>query len=267
MAGYQRGDSAMARKDRRPTNYAEATHGSPWWIVRHAHHRRAVTAVDMMLATRPKVLLDWGTGDGHVLELLLDRADPPELVLAFEPGEAMQLLLAECKARHPLGDRIHVFDDPDEIEAFLAGRKVDVIACLGVLEHLPLAPRRTFYEFARRNVADDGSVLIDIPVEIGPAVVFKEIARRVLKGRPPEYSTAELLRRGLGWTEVDPLRFDDDGSTTFIATHADFDHRHLIDEMAPTYAVDERRNTPLRWAPSWFFNQEVLFRAHLRPRK
>ncbi|MDQ2648600.1 MAG: class I SAM-dependent methyltransferase [Actinomycetota bacterium] len=254
----------MGRKQRQPSNYAEATHGSPWWIVRYAHEQRASVAVEMLRAGRPRTVLDWGTGDGRVLELLLDQPDPPELVLAYEPGEVMQGLLAEAKARHPLGDRIAVFGTVAELEKFLDGAKIDVIACLGVLEHLPLAPRREFYEFAQRYVSPTGSVLIDVPVEIGPAVLLKEAARVVLKGRPREYSTRDLLRRTFGRTSRDPERFADDDSDHFLGWHRDFDHRHLIEEMEQSYTVVERRNTPLRFAPSWLFNQEVLFRA--RPR-
>jgi hypothetical protein len=246
------------RLRRAPTSYAEATHGSPFWIVRYAHRRRYEVAVSLIREARPKVVVDWGAGDGYVLGELLTGPEPPELVLAFEPGHRMQPLLEERRRSLDLGDRLRWFTTIDEIERFLDGRPIDVLACLGVLEHLPLQPRRDFYEFAARTVAPDGMVLLDLPVEYGPAVVVKELGRRVLKGRPAEYRLRELAARAVGRTHRDPRRFDDDASTGFIYTHQGFDHRQIVGEMAPDFEVDAQRGSPLEWAPAWAFNQEVL---------
>jgi hypothetical protein len=251
---------------RAPTSYAEATHASPFWIVRYAHRRRYEVAVSLIRQAAPRVVVDWGAGDGYVLGELLTGPAPPELVLAFEPGERMQALLEERRRTLDLGDRLRWFGTIEEIERFLDGRPVDVLACLGVLEHLPLQPRRDFYGFASRNVARDGTVLLDLPVEYGPAVVVKELGRRVLKARPPEYSLRELAARSVGRTRRDPRRFDDDGATGFIQTHQGFDHRQILGEMAPDFEVVEQRGTPLEWAPAWAFNQEVLVSLR-RPRR
>jgi hypothetical protein len=233
--------------------------------VGYAHRRRYEVAVSLIRRARPRVVVDWGAGDGYVLGELLKGPDPPELVVAFEPGERMQALLDERRRDLGLGDRLRWFGTIEEIEAFLADRRIDVLACLGVLEHLPLQPRRDFYEFASRMVATDGTVLLDLPVEYGPAVVVKELGRRVLKARPPEYRLRTLAARALGRTERDPRRFADDGSTQFIQTHQGFDHRQILGEMAPEFVVTESRGTPLEWAPAWAFNQEVLVSLR-RPR-
>jgi SAM-dependent methyltransferase len=203
-------------------------------------------------------VVDWGAGDGYVLGELLTGPEPPELVLAFEPGERMQALLEERRRSLELGDRLRWFRTIEDIEGFLDGRPIDVLACLGVLEHLPLQPRREFYEFAARTVAPDGIVLLDLPVEYGPAVVVKELGRRVLKGRPAEYRLRTLAARAVGRTRRDPRRFDEDGSTGFIYTHQGFDHREIVGELAPHFEVAAQRGSPLERAPAWAFNQEVL---------
>jgi hypothetical protein len=250
------------RPDHTQLSYAEQTHGSPYWIVRYAHQQRAVVAVDMMLAGDPKVIIDWGTGDGLVIERLLEQAaDSLELVIAFEPGVEMSRLLRKRMDELPLGDRVEVCTTVEEAERALAGRRIDVFACLGVLEHLPWSSRATYYDFARAHLADDGCLLIDVPIELGPALLVKELARHYLKGRPLGYGRKELLRRAEGRTERDPRRFEPDASSDFIYSHDHFDHRHLIAEVAVDYEVVERRNTPVGWAPSWAFNQEVIFRA------
>lgn len=259
----------MARGRGRPAisrhhflSYAEQTHGSRFWIVRYAHERRAAVAAEMILHTKPAVVIDWGTGDGFVIEGLLDRADTSlELMIAYEPGVEMARLLRDRLGAHRLGDRVRVCDTPSAVIEALDGRLIDVFACLGVLEHLPLTTRRVYYRVAAKYLAPEGCLIIDVPVEYGPALLVKELARRFLKGRPPAYPLRELLLRSIGRTTRDPARFDDTGSTRFITTHRGFDHRHLIDEVSTDYRVVERRNTPVRWAPAWAFNQEVIFRA------
>lgn len=261
MDHRDRGRSFARRRPSAPQTYAEATHASPYWIVRYAHQQRATVAVDMMLATRPAVVADWGTGDGLVIERLLDDPRAPELILAFEPGQMVHQL-RERLAQHPDGDRVKVCHTLAEVPWALEGRTVDVMACLGVLEHLPVASRACFYDAAERHLSPGGCLVIDVPVEIGPALLVKELGRRVLKRRPPEYSTRALLARTLGRTERDPGRFADFESHAFIGTHRDFDHRHLIEEVeALGYRVTERRNTPVGWAPAPLCNQEVIFRA------
>jgi SAM-dependent methyltransferase len=212
------------RVDYRELSYAEQTHASPHWIVRYAHEQRAKVAVEMALATGPAVVIDWGTGDGLVIERLLDASDGTlELLIAYEPGTNTDPL-RDRLARHPLGARVRVCGTVDEVIEALAGRKIDVLACLGVLEHLPYAARQPYYDVARDHLAPGGCLLIDVPVEYGPALLVKEVARRLLKGRPPDYSTRELLRRAVGRTDPDPERFDRHGSSEFIASHSRFDH-------------------------------------------
>lgn len=245
-----------------PLSYAQQTHDSPHWIVRYAHEQRAVVAVEMILATRPRVVIDWGTGDGYVIERMLDHGEESlELVIAVEPDTAMVSLLRERLFAHRLGARVVVSETPDAVARALGGREVDVLACLGVLEHLPHDARSAFYAEAREHLAPTGSLVIDVPVEYGPALLVKEAARRLLKGRAPEYATRDLLKRSIGRTERDPARFDSDAPTDFIVFHTGFDHRFLIEEVQVEYRVVEQRNTPLGWAPAWAFNQEVIFRA------
>jgi hypothetical protein len=214
----------------------------------------------MLGETRPEVLVDWGAGNGHVLQMVLDEPGPLELAIAFEPYEGMRALLAEQPAVK--SGLLQIAGTPEEARDLLGGRRIDVLSCLGVLEHLPLAWRRVFYGFARDHLADDGSLVLGLPVEIGPAVLVKEGARRLLKGRPPEYEPRALVARSVGRTRPDPARFDDDGSTGFIQMHQGFDHRYLIDEVVGHgYRVTARKRSPLGWAPAWFFNQELLVRA------
>lgn len=256
------GFRARLARRRNPQNYFEQTHSSPWWIVRYAHRQRFDTALELVLSSRPTVVVDYGAGDGmFVDDLLRGDGHRPELVIAFDPLPLMLDRIAERLEGHPEADRVVICGTLDEVDQALAGRPVDVCVALEVLEHLTLRPRRAFYDFAARHLAADGSLVLGLPVEIGPAVIVKELGRRALKGRKSSYTWPELFKRAVGRTRPDPDRFDAAEPEDFFAYHTGFDHRYVLAELADDYRIAQRRPTPVRFAPAWLFNQEVTVRA------
>lgn len=174
-------------RPRRPGNYAQQTYDNPYWLVRYPHRRRFETAAELLLADRPTVRFDYGAGDGEKLARLFEdsRAGSVALAVAYDPTP-WQLR----KARQRLArwsDRARVVSDLAQAESAPGGQASDTIACLGVLEHLSWRERQRFYAFCSEHLVEGGLCLIDVPVEIGPALLAKEFGRRVLKGRPGAY--------------------------------------------------------------------------------
>lgn len=234
-----------------PTRYRELTYASPYWVVRYPHQVRLRTARDAILAAAPKVLLDYGAGDGRVLLDAIDNGFAGR-VLAYEPLELLWgQLLAEAAARG-LSDRIELVTKRSDLEG-----PFDFIACLSVLEHLPLQERDAFYSLCREQLAVDGRVLIDVPIEVGPTLLVKNVARLLLKGRVKEYGWRELLRYSSGRTMYDPSRYDAADSRSFIYDHKGFDYRLLEQEVsAAGFRILHRKSTPLGWLPAPCLNQE-----------
>ncbi len=231
------------------------TYASPYWIVRYPHQKRYKTAEERIMRATPRRLLDYGAGDGKLLCDLLDKGLTSEVV-AYEPVQLFQERLAAKAASRGLGGKIKVITDRAELEG-----PFDFISCLGVLEHMPLPEREAFYALCDSTLADDGTILIDVPVEVGPTLAVKAAGRMLLKGRDAEYRWSELLRYSLGARMFDPGRFDPTDTRTWIHFHGGFDYRLFSDELENRFEVFERTPTPVASLPAWLFNQEIFLSA------
>lgn len=253
----------MKLRPEMPDTYAARTYDSPYWPIRYAHRRRYELVRDVTLETRPEVVLDYGAGGvcEMLLSMLADPACSPTMrAIAYEPwhpDEAKEVL-----AEHPrpeLSQRIEVAVSEDEI----ADDECDVVVCGGVLEHITLGQRYDFYRFASRILKPGGRLVIDVPVELGPAVLIKNFGRRVLKSYPSEYTTRELLSAAVGMTVYDPRRFDPrKGEDEFFESHKGFDHRLLAQEMGGWgFKIERKVSSPVPWLPANLANQEIILVA------
>lgn len=247
-------------RPRLPTGYDQQTYASPYFIVRYPHRVRFRTAVDALIEAQPVTLLDYGAGDGHLLIEALDKGLRAHRIIAYEPVEQFADQLLEAIAEHRLDDRIQLVRNRDDLrhEAF------DYITCLGVLEHMPLPERQAFYDLCQDTLSPVGRVLIDVPVEVGPTLLVKNLGRLLLKGREKEYGWSELCRIAAGGTTYDPARFDPSDKRTWIHDHKGFDYRLLRRELRYRFSVTGERTTPLPVLPAPIGNQEIFFTVRRR---
>lgn len=242
-------------KARIPRVYSEQTYASPYLIVRYPHLMRVRTAVQALKQASPSSVLDYGAGDGKVLSDAIPVLPASTTITAFEPVARFQTQLQQAAAAAGSADRIELVTD----RAALDGRLFDYVICLGVLEHMPLRERLSFYELCDRCLTPDGCVLIDVPVEVGPTVLVKALARRALKGRGREYPLKELLWTAVGGIVFDPARFDPSDQRTWIQNHRGFDYRLLRRELANRFTIVAETVSPLPLLPAPLGNQEVYF--------
>lgn len=245
-------------KAKLPTGYHEQTYASPYWIVRWPHQKRIKVGVDSLLDAKPQRVLDYGAGDGRVLIEALRAGLEAETIVAYEPVDRFAQQLTDAAEKAGVADRITLVMDYDELSNYT----FDVILCLSVLEHMPLPEREKFYRLCESSLS--GEAVIDVPVEIGPTLAVKAIARQVLKGRDKEYTPSQLARIAVGGKVHDPERFDPSHTGTWIHNHKGFDYRLLRREMVGRFSLSRNRPTPLRYLPAPLGNQEVFFTA--RPR-
>jgi hypothetical protein len=258
------GERIKALAKKRPQDYAEQTYASPYWLVRYPHRKRFSKATELLLSGRPRVLFDYGAGDGEWIARLLESpgADSIALAVAYDPTPRQLIRARERLASY--GDRVRVSGDLAEAERSLGGQAIDAIACLGVLEHLSLRERHRFYRFCAEHLSSGGACVMDVPVEIGPTLLVKQFGRRVLKGWPKGYTLSELIKPVLGFRVRDPERFDPDREDGWIQAHIGFDYREMRDELAQWMTIERSVPTPMKTLPPWLFNQEVLIVARGR---
>jgi len=136
----------------------------------------------------------------------------------------------------------------------------DVIYCLNVLEHLPLRKRERFYGVCAKTLAPGGSVVVDVPLELGLSLAIKEAGRLLLKGRQAEYTVPQLVKTMAGQIPPDPERMGPE-HTEFIRTHRNFDHRLLAAELAEHFPIERTFYTPFPRLSAGAGNQEQYLRA------
>jgi SAM-dependent methyltransferase len=259
-------DDRMRRRSAQPMTYSERTTASPFWIVRFAHRRRYELIISAALEGSPGVLLDYGAGEGDMLMAMLAHEGclPSLRVIAYEPSaDSLRKHLANRSGQGRV-DRIEVAERLEDVP----DQSCDALTCAGVLEHLILADRFEFYSFARRVLRPGGRIVVDVPVEIGPTILVKNLGRRWLKGDRREYSLLQSVSAAVGRTIFDPVRFDPDAGAQYILTHKGFDHRIFLRELeGQGFQVDDVVSSPLPWLPPALGSQEVIVVGSVRPSK
>lgn len=113
--------------------------------------------LDMADLPRARTVVEFGSGTGAYTEEILKRLHPEGAFLAFELDPD---LVSTVTAR--LEDpRLRVINDSAEnVEAYLEGKKVDIIVSSLPFTTLPADLRRNILDAARRALKPDGQMLV-----------------------------------------------------------------------------------------------------------
>jgi SAM-dependent methyltransferase len=214
-------------------------------------------------------LLDYGCGDGTFVAMVHDRFAQ---VIGTDVDAAQ---LASCADR--FGRLSSVAFLPQSLvdaDAHQAGAN-DVVTCMEVLEHCVEAERARVIERLRRLVADDGRVIVSVPIETGLSLPAKQVARRLAGWRGiGDYRHTERY----SWREMARMTFA--GPATAIARpvydrpggpggpyqyhgHKGFNWRTLARELGRTFAIERYRYSPMPWLRAHLNSQVWLI---CRPR-
>lgn len=195
-------------------------------------------------------LLDYGCGDGTFLAMVHDLfpaavgtdADVEQLTAAA--GRLQSLASVAFLPPAALG--------PSHNASY------DVVTCMEVLEHCTAGVRGEVLADLRRLMAPGGRVVLSVPIEIGPSLPAKQIARRFAGWRGlgdyrhvERYGLRELLTMTLAGPETAierPLytNRDDNGEYAYHG-HKGFNWHALERELTELFVVEERRCSPMPW--------------------
>ena len=260
----------MSEDDRlREGAYARRQLFGGFRLLRWSHGSRFRVARELVAPHAGARLLDYGCGDGTFLQMVRDLF--PHAVGA----EVDAALAAEAAARFA-GDPGLRFVHTGELAREPDG-SFGVAVCMEVLEHCtPDAADRVLGDL-RRLVAGDGTIVISVPVETGPALVGKQVyralaARRGLEGYAERetYSPAELARMlvaGSGTAIERPVyrsRFPS-GEANVYHGHKGFNWRALRRRLAADFIVRRTVFSPLG-ALGGLLNSQAWFLCSPRPR-
>jgi 2-polyprenyl-3-methyl-5-hydroxy-6-metoxy-1,4-benzoquinol methylase len=226
-------------------DYARKQIYCPSRVVAWSHGSRFALARALALERAAGRLLDYGCGDGTFVAMV--HADFREAVGAdVDAGQ-----VAECERR--LGALPGVrFGLTRDVETGPA-HTWDVVTCMEVLEHCLEDERRRVIGVLAESVASGGTVIVSVPIEIGPSLAGKQFFRALAGLRRlgdyahrERYSPAEMLNGVFGQpvARVPVERVGPDGPYRYYG-HKGFDYRDVERELAARFAIVTKRFTPI----------------------
>lgn len=228
-------------------------------ILSWSHRRRFETALALVAPGAGRPLLDYGCGDGTFLALARTRF-PGSVGVEVDPG-----LVRSCAERFGKDGDLR-FLLAGESDALPAG-SFGVVLCTEVLEHCPTEAAEAALARMRRLVADDGRVVISVPVETGLPLVVKQAARAIAARRVSTdyrhretYRAREFLRmlapgdRIVVERPVYETAFES-GVPNRYHGHKGFNWRAMRNRVAERFRVVETRFSPVHGLGPQFASQ------------
>jgi SAM-dependent methyltransferase len=218
-------------------------------LLRWSHGSRFRVARALVAPHAGTRLLDYGCGDGTFLSMVRD-------LFPTAVGAEVDAALAADAARRFAAHAGLRFVHTSTLDGEPAG-SFDVAVCMEVLEHCtPDAADRVIADL-RRLVAKDGTVIISVPVETGPALVGKQLYRRLAARRGLEgyrdretYTARELstmLVAGGGTSIPRPVYRSTfpSGEANVYHGHKGFNWRALRRRLGDDFIVRRTRFSPV----------------------
>lgn len=175
-------------------------------IVRYTHRNRIKRSVELACHKRGGGrVLDYGCGSGIFVSLL--NSLEFETAIGYEP-----YMKERCKEELP------VYSDLEEINN---NGPYSLITLFETIEHLSENEVCAFLDVCEKNLLKSGGVLISAPIEVGPALILKELNRSVFKFRHSEHSFMEFLKAsvfGIAARRAEHIKY----------SHKGFDFRSAI---------------------------------------
>jgi SAM-dependent methyltransferase len=142
-------------------------------LIAWSHRSRFETGLALARRFAGKKVLDYGSGDGTFLAMLDASAAPPASAFGVELDDAQ---VDDCRARFASRPRLR-FGLISELDDERHRGAYDAVVCMEVLEHVVALD--TVIERLWRVLADEGKLIVSVPVETGLPLLVKQAVRRV----------------------------------------------------------------------------------------
>lgn len=214
-------------------------------LVAWSHRRRFEIGLRLAQRFRGQRILDYGCGDGTFLALLWSSEGRPASAVG---AEIDQFQVTDCRTR--LGrlpgvrfESIVSLDAPEHRGAY------EGVVCMEVLEHVVAVD--AVIDSLWTALADDGTLLVSVPVETGLPLLLKQLGRRLARLRVGDYrdNSPYTFREYVasvfaGRTPHIARPVYDHGALPFH-DHKGFNWRVLRDRLTRRFTIDEVVASPL----------------------
>jgi len=217
-------------------------------LVAWSHSRRFGTGVSLAREFCGKRVLDFGSGDGTFLAMLMMSREAPALAIG---AELMHAVIDDCRRRYCDESRlkfvrVEELDGPNHIGAY------DAVFCMEVLEHV--VDWEPELERMARLVSPGGKLIVSVPVETGVPVLVKQTVRRIAGWRKighypgtTSYSWPELLSTVLAGSRQHLVRPVFDTGAGPWHDHKGFNWMVLRDRLNRQFVIERVLASPFPW--------------------
>lgn len=225
--------------------------GNP--LTRLAHRSRFSAVLDVLGDTKYTQALDYGCGDGWLLRTAYDRG----ITTSGIGVDVADYMLSACQ-EILAGIPNFQFCKPDEISQKISPKSCDLIFCTETLEHIgnPEKALEQILIYSQRGA----KMVISVPIEIGPSLLFKQIGRYLanIKGNYgyERYNLKELFAAVTLW---DTNSFISSHSMKSEYTgHKGFDYRKIEKLLDKKVKIEQRIFSPFPWSGN-LLNSTVIW--------
>jgi SAM-dependent methyltransferase len=231
-------------------SYAQLTREDPNPFKRWLQARRIDEALSLVPPDALRVV-DYGAGDAEVAARLV-RLRPEVEIVCFDPTPE---LLDEARVRTAGLNRVRLTASEAELETGWA----DAVLCLEVFEHLPAPETDAALATIARVLRPGGTLIVGVPVEVGPAALAKGLFRRVRRPGAFDARLDGIWTAVRGRPPVDRPVAEIAPGRPYHPHHLGFDHRRLARELEGRFRVVGRRGSP--FGPLGAANAELYITA------
>lgn len=208
-------------------------------LTRLAHQSRFNRVLQLLDNPPYQKVLDYGCGDGLLLKVARDRG----LIQSGFGVDIAPHMIEACQDIF-VGDSTFQFCQPGVMANLIPAQSCDLLLCTETLEHVnnPAQILDTILPYCQPQA----KVIISIPIEVGPSLLFKQIGRYLanVKSRYgyERYTLQELFSAAILWqTKTFPSSHNQDVP---IRSHKGFDYRDLEKTLQEKIAVQQRLFSP-----------------------
>jgi len=222
------------------SDYETLTIHSPNFFARTAHRARMKKSLEFVKSrlSLGKVL-DYGCGTGVLVSKLNELK--PGCTIGYEPIYEERYI-----------DGLPIYSELSEISDHAPYHTITVFE---VMEHLQYSEIERMFLIFDEILAPNGSVIVSVPIEIGPVILFKQLNRFIRISKKWEYGFFEFL--GALLFGIAGRR--ESSGEPFILSHKGFDFRELkkfIESKGWQVEVLCYSPFPIR---CWYGNSQVFF--------
>ena len=158
--------------------YSTQTFKNPSLIKRFSHNKRFYLSLNLIKPRDNDSILDYGTGDGHILNQLRKENSICDLS-GFEPIQKVEINEKSIK----------MYDNIKNIDTTF-----NKITCFEVMEHLTYENQKKELRNIMSLLDSNGIIILSVPIENGFSSLIKNTMRILLKQKHPNTSVTTMFK-------------------------------------------------------------------------